>query len=516
MKAGSNLLMINYQAEVNWISNQLTSIASSNSSIAANTSSISASLENMNSQFQDFGNVLASGFENISDGLNEVSYQIDNLIDEFKNFGVQQFIQNKERNDLLASIDSSLKAPNKTAAQERFDIGIELATRGKLEHAIKMLKEAIDLNPLHFQAHIQLASYSLLNNNFDEALQFAKEGISLAPENQDEILAYNYYLVARAYDKLHNWEQAVVHIKKALEYYLRPEYRYELATYYAKLNNAEEAMQALGQAISIDHEFKYFAQSIVDPVFHKFHKERESMLEGYLNSQKDKIGSLLGQLDNLRLPAYNVSENQGLRFDPMNLPTNSFYYDGRYQVEHVMSYVAIPGVYKEDNPIPYSYNQFIQAFNKYCQDLNHFYQNKVNQIKNQAEQGSFAAYSQAINSVNEFKNEYNQLVNAVNSFANRFYSHKENFSRFLENEMEATQNLIKENQRELKESKQGMGFFGLFDKDERDHLKDLKEDIADYYNEIEKIKQARIEVQREQDEIDRVRALMAAQPLVTL
>src|SRR5690606_27525096 len=121
----------------------------------------------------------------------DISYLLEDMLDVMIDFRNTTFIQNEKRNQLLVSIDATLKAPNKTAANEKYEISLELASRNKHETAIQFLKEAIELNPLHFRSYVQLTLNLLKIKNYKEALHYAHECINFAPNN-NEILAYTY------------------------------------------------------------------------------------------------------------------------------------------------------------------------------------------------------------------------------------------------------------------------------------------------------------------------------------
>src|SRR5690606_29126267 len=112
------------------------------------------------------------------------------------------------RNELLDSIDQTLKAPNKTEALENYEMGYSLAQKGKFTLAIDFFKKSIQLNPLHYRSYVQLALTYMLLKDYENALIYARESVDFAPEDNNELLAYSHYLVSLSLYSLGENEEA--------------------------------------------------------------------------------------------------------------------------------------------------------------------------------------------------------------------------------------------------------------------------------------------------------------------
>src|SRR5699024_12855182 len=120
----------------------LANISRNTQAIAKSNYNVASSIDNLGSNFDHLHKAMTSGFDSMENEMAIVSSQLDVLIDEVKLFRDEQFLQNEKRNELLTSIDATLKAPNQTAAQEQYDMAIVLVERGRPEQGLKLLGEA--------------------------------------------------------------------------------------------------------------------------------------------------------------------------------------------------------------------------------------------------------------------------------------------------------------------------------------------------------------------------------------
>lgn len=398
------------------IKSDLEDMLNNSNNILSNTTSMMQSLNR-------FESLMNKGFSGVQSQLIDISYQLEDILDVMIDFRNMTFIQNEERNQLLASIDATLKAPNKTAAHEKYEIALELADKNKPDTAIQFLKKAIELNPLHFRVYIQLTLNLLKTKNYKEAFHYAKESINFAPNN-NEILAYTYSLAARASEKLKNFQGALNYINQAAKLNNQSSYIYEKARYLVKLDDISESMKELKKAIEMNSE--YFAISLVDSVFLPCRNEQEQLLMSLKEELESKLNYAISQMETIQLHNYN--------FDNERDTTERFRYPEfpSYEVEKagvvpkqmdvtIVCYWDKNG--KEESIKKYCYREVFWFFDFYYNQLSKLHHNKLPLVKELKKQNTYISYRKSEIEFLSYKEEYNYLII--------------NFKRFLKNTKEA-------------------------------------------------------------------------------
>jgi|GEM_PF-6879203 len=396
--------------DINSIRTELEGINKNSAAIERRDGHIASSLNKLTS-------VMESGFTGIQCELTEVNEHLDNMLDVLTDITNTQFIQNEYRNQLLASIDATLKAPNKTVAHEKYEISLELVNKNKNEMAIKFLKEAIELNPLHYRSYIQLALNLLKIKRYEEALYYAKESVNFAPDD-NEILAFNHGLIAQAYEKVNQYHDALHYINQAINYNELSEYTYARARYYAFLNDVKQAMSELNE--TIENNNMYFALSLVDRAFHPYHLERKALLTSLKTEIEQKLINAISQMESINFYNYNSPElsNSELKYNGFNNSTVDYRYKHLHPDFKPYKVIYVGGV--ERGKVSYSYHNLREEFIKHYTKLIELYNQKLPLIKSLKELNTFVDYTKAYNEYLYFAIEFNQLVSSINTFVSHF------------------------------------------------------------------------------------------------
>ena len=130
---------------------------------------------------------------------------------------------------LLTGIHDMLKNPRGTQADELYKMGVDSFKRGRLSEALKLLKEARELNPGDYRILITLGHTHTLTNNEDAALECFKAAVAYA--RTDDYRKAALLLTCRALRCLGHTDEAITHAKQALS--ISPQYyaaQYELAS----------------------------------------------------------------------------------------------------------------------------------------------------------------------------------------------------------------------------------------------------------------------------------------------
>lgn len=389
------------------IKTELKDVLNHSVSVAKNTGNMVSSLDHLQA-------ILDSGFDGVKMDLSGISYQLDELLNIMIDINNNQFIQNETRNQLLASIDATLKAPNKTAANEKYEISLELANKNKSETAVKFLKEAIELNPLHYRSYVQLTLNLLKMNEYEDALHYAKESLNFAPENK-EVLAFTYSLAARAYEKVKDIEAALFHINQAIEIDFKSDYTYERARYYVLLHDVDKAMSELKN--TIENNDRYFALSLMDSVFHTCSQEREQLLISLKQEIEGKMNHALAQLEAVKLHRYPTevfADCEMLNYKEYYSVVN-FMYSGK-RLSDCLGTSSVSGYIN----IGYSYNRLVEGFYEYYNRLTELHNKKLPIIKALGNIDTYSGYSRSYHEFTIYKEEFNELLIGIKNTVLKF------------------------------------------------------------------------------------------------
>ncbi len=129
-----------------------------------------------------------------------------------------------------------------------FELGALLERAGKLDDAIENMRRAIELNPMHSNAHNFLGyMYALRGQYLDKALKHLKKALSIQPRN-------GYFLdsLGWIYFKRGESEKALREIKKAMVYTPPDPVLYDhLGDIHFSLKNYSEAHGAWKTSLSL-------------------------------------------------------------------------------------------------------------------------------------------------------------------------------------------------------------------------------------------------------------------------
>ncbi|WP_062110005.1 tetratricopeptide repeat protein [Bacillus niameyensis] len=463
------------------LSSKLANISSVNSEVASSTYNIGSNINMLNE-------ITEQGFQEMTVEMNYLSDQISELVDFVKDFGSHMYLQNKERNHLLASIDATLKAPNKTSALEKYDMAVDLISRGAMMHAERLLVEAIDLNPLHYRSYIQLANLYMNDKEYGKALEYAKESIFLAPKNYLEIMGYTYYLLARLYEKNNDLNNALIHIQKAMEQQNNEtQYFYEEVRYLALLNEGEEALSKLQLVIESDPQ--YFGYALVDSAFKQIKPELESVL---LNMKRERVeyrDKIIHTLSNLTLPDYDYTEKR-----------NTLLNETLYKLENGFAYIARP-----NKPgIPYNYHSLINVFQYDYEALNRILDNLRGLISSTDD--SYFSLCRYVELVEKQCDLFNNKRDEIIQYINKFRPHGSSFRGVLRNEIAVEEKKMENYSKEFKKHKKPLGLF--MNEEDKRIANFYKNEIESCSRKLESLKQAMeyekdesLEIQRFCDEV---------------
>ncbi|EJS76044.1 tetratricopeptide repeat protein [Bacillus cereus] len=206
------------------------------------------------------------------------------IIQQLQEFRMEQYMLNTERNEYLKGIYETLKAPNKTEAQELYEMAMELVRRDDVKKSIDYFVKAIQLNPLHYQAYIGITLAYMKMGKSKEGLAYAYDSLKHAPQNEQfDFLGYSYQLIAKNHFYLHQYDLALETIQKSIQSKRFAKYYYDQGKYYLYTGNIEAGCKSLQDAIRGDRQ--YFNYALVDP---EYNIEREMVNRCLENVKKIK------------------------------------------------------------------------------------------------------------------------------------------------------------------------------------------------------------------------------------
>ena len=337
-----------FRSDINQLTNSLTQTAGNSSGIASYTAATLASINELNSNITSFNAQTQQSLAGANATLDGTYIQLNELLETANYIRETQFFQLNRISNLLESIDATLKAPNKTFANERFEIGVELLARNKTKHARRMFEEAVEFNPLHLGSYINLSVIHYYEKDYEKAQTYAIEAFDLLPPDESsykDLFAYVYCLLARAYAKNNHFDLAITYIEKAILGCTnsKPVYCYERAKIHAWAGNTKDFLGCLYMAINEDPQ--YFATALIDSNFQPYKEEVEQLLTSAKEALERRIKESMHKLKNIRIPSYTFksipSTNRSYSNGKVNgiKPGTSVEYNYDKMKEHILSAV---------------------------------------------------------------------------------------------------------------------------------------------------------------------------------
>ncbi|EJQ52627.1 Uncharacterized protein BWINRASL_01837 [Bacillus mycoides] len=228
----------------------------------------------------------------------ESAHNLGVMIHQLQEFRMEQYMLNTERNEYLKGIYETLKAPNKTEAQELYEMAMELVRREDVKKSIDYFEKAIQLNPLHYQAYIGITlAYMKMGKN-KEGLTYAYDSLKHAPQNEKyDFLGYSYQLIAKNHFYLHQYDLALESIQKSIQSKRFAKYYYDQGKYYLYTRNIEAGCKSLQNAIRGDRQ--YFNYALVDPEYNIERELVNKCLETVKKNQKENVDNLSQCITNI-------------------------------------------------------------------------------------------------------------------------------------------------------------------------------------------------------------------------
>ncbi len=125
-----------------------------------------------------------------------------------------------------------------------YNLGVCFQNLNQLDESAIYYQKAIELNPGHFDAKNNLGLVYFEQNEFEKAENILKEIIS---DNPDNAKAQNN--LGNFYFKIRNFEEAANYYRKAVESENNPDYQYNLALCYLRMDYYESAFQAYNMVL---------------------------------------------------------------------------------------------------------------------------------------------------------------------------------------------------------------------------------------------------------------------------
>lgn len=262
-------------------------------------------LKNIREETKRMNDSISAGFQALSDiqerGFNRLSEQLSSLTDIVE-WGLTDIIwELHKQQDLISSIDETLKSPLQTQANELRIIAEELRNRNVLDESEKRFLQSLNKNPLDFRTYVGLAHTYLKNCKFnlardilEKSLPHAPKGLIQIENSQEEIdpRSYCYNIIARTYYCEGNYSRAFDSSGLAIK--LSPGYheaQFEYARYAALLSDTKSCISSLKTAISCNPKYFVLAQKNKDMKL--CHSEITQLLNSLMADISNKKLSIL-------------------------------------------------------------------------------------------------------------------------------------------------------------------------------------------------------------------------------
>lgn len=155
------------------------------------------------------------------DELSNMTWELESIhsalveLQEFMDWGISEIVWRQEKQiELLTGIHDMLKNPRATQANELFKMGVDSFRRRQFSDALRLLKEARELNPGDYRVLVTLGHTCARMDDLPNALEAFQTGVAYARSN-------NYkkgvlLLACRALRTLGRLDEAIAHAKEAV------------------------------------------------------------------------------------------------------------------------------------------------------------------------------------------------------------------------------------------------------------------------------------------------------------
>ncbi|MEM4402589.1 MAG: hypothetical protein QW376_08960 [Candidatus Caldarchaeum sp.] len=282
--------------------------------ISRQTREIIASRETLKQENIRLRESLTEGFETLSYELQDISAGISELNARF-HWGFSQVIAGIGRmNDTLAELIKVAKTPAQNAAYEQYEIARDAFRKGLYPESLKAVEKAIATYELDWRFH-QLKGALRMGSVRDQSLMDlgqAEESFLLAARyaktdyREDAARAFlaagwAAYCQGKLKEALEHTKQAITIRRKLGEAY------FQAAKVYMALNEVNNALPALGRAVSLDAD--YVLKAAADGDFQRHEDELRQFFKALQQETYQKCASLVQQaLEEVRFWLENSSE----------------------------------------------------------------------------------------------------------------------------------------------------------------------------------------------------------------
>lgn len=317
----------------------------------------------------------------IDSSLSLMNDTLGDMLWELMEFRTEQFIQNEHRNMLLESINHTLKTPSQTAAEEKYQLAMELVKRKDYQRSCDYFLEAIQLNPLHFFARIYLSNTYNKMKRHDEALDYALESFSHTTQNKQK-KALAHFVMAKACFGLQKKEQAIREVEQAIELDPLAMYYYDGARYYAYNGDASTSMNRLLRAINKNRE--YFEYALLDRIFEPFQSILMETLTDIKKQTEAYVVATLKEWQSIPLPDLPLD----FRKDINTYPT-------RHQ-----------WLLKEWNHETFTYNEHMKKLKESYRTVHNLLLTKLTWVERKLEKATYLSFCEALDNLYELEEQY--------------------------------------------------------------------------------------------------------------
>lgn len=171
--------------------------------------------------------------ERVIDIGGETSEAIYELADFFRLAHAEEMWIHEKQLEILTGIHDMVKNPRATQADELFKMGVESLKRGMIKESLKLLQDAVELNPLDYRLYIAMGHTYLIKDDLENALNGF--GYALKNAHTNYYKSFALLLIARTKYCMGKIEESVKDARRAMELSSNyPEAYYQYAVYEAQ------------------------------------------------------------------------------------------------------------------------------------------------------------------------------------------------------------------------------------------------------------------------------------------